>query len=218
MSGFLSDRFGARLFSTGGLLLVAGSFLGLLALPVDFSYPAFALLLVLSGIGQGMFSAPNTSAIMSSVPDNQRGVASGMRATFQNSGTSLSIGVFFSLMIAGLAGSLPTTLTGGLRAHGVPADVAANLAQLPPVSTLFAAFLGSNPVQHLVGPGVLGQLAPADSAALTGKEFFPTLISGPFHDGLVTVFVAAAAMALVAALASVSRGKRYFHQDPVSPS
>ncbi|WP_020659860.1 MFS transporter [Amycolatopsis benzoatilytica] len=216
VSGFLSDRFGARLFSTGGLLLVAVSFLGLLVLPVDFSYPAFAALLVLSGIGQGMFSAPNTSAIMSSVPDHQRGVASGMRSTFQNSGTSLSIGVFFSLMIAGLAGSLPATLTGGLQAHGVPADVASNIAQLPPVSTLFAAFLGSNPVAHLVGPGMLAQLSPADAGALTGKEFFPNLIAGPFHDGLVTVFTAAAAMALVAALASVSRGKRYFHPDAVS--
>ncbi|WIX84087.1 MFS transporter [Amycolatopsis carbonis] len=213
VSGYLSDRFGARLFSTGGLVLVAAAFLGLLALPVDFSYPAFAALLVLSGIGQGMFSAPNTSAIMSSVPDHQRGVASGMRSTFQNSGTALSIGVFFSLMIAGLAGSLPATLTGGLQAHGVPADVAANVAQLPPVSTLFAAFLGSNPVAHLLGPGVLSGLSPSDSAALTGKEFFPQLISGPFHNGLVTVFTAAAVMALVAGLASVSRGKRYFHPD-----
>ncbi|MEV6896451.1 MFS transporter [Amycolatopsis sp. NPDC051372] len=213
MSGYLSDRFGARLFSTGGLVLVAGSFLGLLALPVDFSYPVFALLLVISGIGQGMFSAPNTSAIMSSVADHQRGVASGMRSTFQNSGTALSIGVFFSLMIAGLAGSLPATLTSGLQAHGVPADVAANVAQLPPVSTLFAAFLGSNPVAHLLGPGVLSGLSPSDSAALTGKEFFPQLISGPFHNGLVTVFTAAAVMALVAGLASVSRGKRYFHPD-----
>ncbi|MEV4598302.1 MFS transporter [Amycolatopsis sp. NPDC049253] len=213
VSGYLSDRFGARLFSTGGLVLVAAAFLGLLALPVDFSYPVFAALLVLSGIGQGMFSAPNTSAIMSSVPDHQRGVASGMRSTFQNSGTALSIGVFFSLMIAGLAGSLPATLTGGLQAHGVPAAVAANVAQLPPVSTLFAAFLGSNPVAHLLGPGVLSALSPSDSAALTGKEFFPQLISGPFHDGLVTVFTAAAVMALVAGLASVSRGKRYFHPD-----
>ncbi|GAA3562256.1 MFS transporter [Amycolatopsis ultiminotia] len=213
ISGYLSDRFGARLFSTGGLVLVAGAFLGLLALPVDFSYPAFALLLVLSGLGQGMFSAPNTSAIMSSVPDHQRGVASGMRSTFQNSGTSLSIGVFFSLMIAGLAGSLPGTLTGGLQAHGVPADLAAHVAQLPPVSTLFAAFLGSNPVAHLLGPGALDRLSPADASALTGKEFFPQLISGPFHTGLVTVFTAAAVMALIAAVASVSRGKRYFHQD-----
>jgi MFS family permease len=210
VSGFLSDRFGARLFSTGGLLLVAGAFLGLLALPVDFSYPAFAALLLLSGIGQGMFSAPNTSAIMSSVPDRQRGVASGMRATFQNSGTSLSIGVFFSLLVAGLAGSLPATLSGGLQAHGVPADAAAQLAHLPPVSTLFAAFLGSNPVEHLVGPGVLARLSPADAATLTGHEFFPNLISGPFHDGLVTVFTAAAVMALVAAAASAARGKQYF--------
>ncbi|WP_442874784.1 MFS transporter [Amycolatopsis sp. NBC_00345] len=216
VSGYLSDRFGARLFSTSGLALVAGSFLGLLALPVDFSYPAFAALLVISGIGQGMFSAPNTSAIMSSVPDHQRGVASGMRATFQNSGTALSIGVFFSLMIAGLAGSLPQTLTGGLLAHGVPGPVAANVAQLPPVSTLFAAFLGSNPMAHLLGPGVLSGLSPAGAAALTGKEFFPSLISGPFHHGLVIVFTAAAVMALVAGIASVSRGKRYFHTEPDS--
>ena len=172
-AGYLSDRFGARLLSTGGLLRVAASFLGLLALPVDFSYPAFAGLLVLSGIGQGVFSAPNTSAIMSSVPEHQRGVASGMRSTFQNSGTALSIGVFFSLMVAGLARSLPDTLTAGLQAHSVPAVTAEAVADLPPVSTLFAAFLGSNPVEHLLGPDVLAGLAPADAAALTGTEFFP---------------------------------------------
>ncbi|WP_410594669.1 MFS transporter [Amycolatopsis sp. lyj-23] len=211
VSGYLSDRFGARPLATGGLLLVAAAFFGLLTLPVDFPYPAFAALLVLSGIGQGMFAAPNTSAIMSSVPTEQRGVASGMRATFQNSGTSLSIGVFFSLMIAGLATSLPQTLTGGLQAHGVPAPVADGVAQLPPVSTLFAAFLGSNPVGHLLGPDVLAGLAPADRAALTGGEFFPRLVSGPFHHGLVVVFTAAAAMAVVAAIASASRGARYLH-------
>ncbi len=211
VSGYLSDRFGARLFSTGGLVLVALAFLGLLALPVDFPYVLFAALLLLSGIGQGMFSAPNTSAIMSSVPDHQRGVASGMRATFQNSGTSLSIGVFFSLMIAGLAGSLPQTLTAGLTAHGVPGTVAGGIAQLPPVSTLFAAFLGTNPIGHLLGPGVLGSLSPADQAALTGGEFFPRLVSGPFHHGLAVVFTAATVMALVAAAASAARGARYLH-------
>jgi MFS family permease len=212
-AGYLSDRFGARLLSTGGLLLVAGSFLGLLALPVDFAYPAFAGLLVLSGIGQGVFSAPNTSAIMSSVPEYQRGVASGMRSTFQNSGTALSIGVFFSLLVAGLARALPATLTAGLQAHGVPAATAAEVAHLPPVSTLFAAFLGTNPVEHLLGPGTLALLPPADAAALTGTEFFPRLISGPFHHGLVTVFVAAATMALIAAMASASRGRRYFAES-----
>ncbi|EWM13468.1 MFS transporter [Kutzneria sp. 744] len=208
VAGFLSDRFGARLFATGGLVLVVLAFLGLLALPVNFSYTLFALLLFLSGIGQGMFSAPNTSAIMGAVPAADRGVASGMRSTFQNSGTSLSIGVFFSLMIVGLASSLPTTLTAGLQAQGVPLSTAQSIASLPPVSTLFAAFLGDNPIAHLLGPsGVLKTLPPDHVATLTGKEFFPQLISGPFHQGLVTVFGAAAVMAAVAALASLLRGR-----------
>ncbi|MFC0437173.1 MFS transporter [Kutzneria buriramensis] len=208
VSGFLSDRFGARLFATGGLVLVVIAFLGLLALPVDFSYPLFAFLLFLSGAGQGMFSAPNTSAIMGSVPATDRGVASGMRSTFQNSGTSLSIGVFFSLMIVGLAGTLPTTLNAGLQAQGVPAATAQSVASLPPVSTLFAAFLGNSPIEHLLGPsGVLKALPPDHAAALTGTTFFPELVSGPFHQGLVTVFTAAAIMAAVAALASSLRGR-----------
>ncbi len=215
LSGWLSDRYGARLFATGGLLLVVCAFVGLLALPVDFSYPAFAALLVLSGVGQGMFSAPNTSAIMSSVPIDQRGVASGMRSTFQNSGTALSIGVFFSLMIAGLAGTLPQTLTAGLTAKGVPGHVAAQLANLPPVSTLFAAFLGNNPIGHLLAAnGALHSVPAANVPILTGNRFFPGLISGPFHHGLVVVFGTAAAMAFVAALASALRGARYFHTEP----
>jgi MFS family permease len=214
VSGTLSDRFGARAFATGGLLLVAASFVGLLLLPVDFPYPVFAVLLVVSGIGQGMFSAPNTSAIMSSVPAAQRGVASGMRATFQNSGTALSIGVFFSLMVAGLSTTLPTTLAAGLRAQGVPAHVAADVAGLPPVSTLFAAFLGDNPIGHLLSStGVLPTLPAPNVAALTGKRFFPELISAPFHQGLVVVFTAAALMAVVAACASALRGARYFHTE-----
>ncbi|WP_406510618.1 MFS transporter [Streptomyces sp. NBC_00212] len=207
-SGYLSDRFGARLFSTTGLLLVAAAFVGLLALPVDFPYPAFAALLLLSGLGQGMFSAPNTSAIMGSVPPEQRGAASGMRSTFQNSGTALSIGLFFSLMISGLAGSLPHALNSGLQAQGVPASTAAQVAGLPPVSTLFATFLGNNPISHLLGPsGVLHTLPAHNVQTLTGTRFFPQLVSGPFHHGLVTVFTVAAVMALVGAGASALRGR-----------
>ncbi|KOU39462.1 MFS transporter [Streptomyces sp. WM6378] len=207
-SGYLSDRFGARLFSTTGLLLVAAAFVGLLALPVDFPYPAFAALLLLSGLGQGMFSAPNTSAIMGSVPPEQRGAASGMRSTFQNSGTALSIGLFFSLMISGLAGSLPHALNSGLQAQGVPASTAAQVAGLPPVSTLFATFLGNNPISHLLGPsGVLHTLPAHNVQTLTGTRFFPQLVSGPFHQGLVTVFTVAAVMALVGAAASALRGR-----------
>ena len=206
--GHLSDRHGPRAFATLGMVLVAVSFLGLLALPASFAYPDFAALLFLSGIGQGMFSAPNTSSIMSSVPAADRGVASGMRSTFQNSGMALSIGVFFSLMTAGLASSLPAALTSGLHAEGVPLSTAAQVAKLPPVSTLFAAFLGDNPVQHLLAPtGVLPTLSRQSTEVLTGTTFFPQVISGPFHHGLTVVFLAAAVMAGTAAVVSLLRGR-----------
>ncbi|MGW5657625.1 MFS transporter [Streptomyces humi] len=219
VSGYLSDRFGARLFSTAGLVVVALSFLGLLALPVDFDYGLFAALLLLNGLGQGMFSAPNTSSIMGSVPAEYRGVASGMRSTFQNSGTALSIGVFFSLMVSGLASSLPDTLRNGLTAHGVPAGSAAHAASLPPVSTLFATFLGDNPVQHLLSSeGVLGRVSAAQRSVLTGHTFFPRLVSGPFHHGLGIVFGVAAGMALVSAVASALRGGHRGAEDRRSPA
>ncbi len=215
VSGHLSDRFGARPFATGGLLVTAAAFAGLMIIPVNFPYLVFALLIFMAGIGQGLFASPNTSAIMSSVPAGQRGVASGMRATFQNSGTSLSIGVFFSLMIVGLAAALPSTLAAGLHAQGVPLGVAARVAHLPPVSTLFAAFLGINPIGNLLKPsGVLHTLPPHNVAVLTGKEFFPHLISQPFHHGLIIVFIAATAMALVAALVSLMRGAQYYFDEP----
>ncbi|HEU4675895.1 MAG TPA: MFS transporter [Motilibacteraceae bacterium] len=219
LSGYLSDRYGARAFATGGLLLVALTFVGLILIPVDFPYWAFALLTALNGIGSGLFSAPNTTAIMNSVPARQRGAASGMRGTFFNSGSSLSIGIFFSLMIAGLAATLPSTLTSGLQQQGVPANVATQIGNLPPVGSLFAAFLGFNPIESLLGPtGVLAQLPQQNASVLTGKEFFPQLISEPFHHGLVIVFSAAAAMSVVAALASLLRGGKYHHDDAASAS
>jgi MFS family permease len=211
-SGFLSDRFGSRGIATAGMAVFGGSFIGLMLLPVDFPYWAFALLIAANGIGGGMFSAPNTSSIMSSVPAKYRGVASGMRSTFQNSGTALSIGAFFSLMIAGLAASLPKTLTSGLQHQGVPQSVADHIGTLPPVSSLFAAMLGVNPVQHLLAPsGTLTRLPASSQRVLTGREFFPDLISGPFHQGLVVVFAVAAALAALAGLASLLRGGRHVH-------
>jgi MFS family permease len=209
-AGFLSDRFGARGFATAGMVGFGGSFIGLMLLPVDFSYWGFALLIAANGVGSGMFGAPNSSSIMSSVPASQRGVASGMRSTFQNSGTALSIGVFFSLMIAGLASNLPKTLTSGLRHQGVPHVVAHHVGTLPPVSSLFAAVLGVNPLAHLLAASrVLSTLPAGAQQTITGREFFPNLISGPFHQGLVVVFAVAAGLALLAALASLLRGGRY---------
>ncbi len=204
VSGWLSDRFGVRPFAVGGALVMAASFLGLVVLPVDFRYWVFAVLVAVNGLGSGLFSSPNASAVMGAVPAGQRGAAAGMRGTFFNSGSALSIGIFFSLMVVGLAASLPHTLTTGLEQQGVPADVATRIGALPPVGSLFAAFLGYNPLGSLLGPtGVLAHLPAGNAAMLTGKQFFPHLIAGPFHQGLIVVFLAAAAMSLVAAFASV---------------
>jgi len=223
ISGTLSDRFGARTFATSGLLLVAATFVALLLIPVNFDYWLFAVITFLNGVGSGMFAAPNRTAIMNSVPATQRGAASGMTGTFQNAGNSLSIGIFFSLMIAGLATTLPNALYAGLTSHGVTTDVASQVAATPPVGSLFAAFLGYNPIESLLGPiGVLDALHPADAAALTGQTFFPQLISDPFHSGLVIVFIAAAIMSVIGAVASLLMGGKFVHAEsdstPASPT
>jgi MFS family permease len=214
LSGYLSDKHGARAFASGGLLVSALAFGGLLLIPVNFTYPEFAALIFLAGAGMGLFSAPNAAAIMNSVPAKQRGAASGMLATFQNSGFVLSIGVFFSLMIAGLASTLPTTLTHGLAAQGVPHAIAAKIGSLPPVGSLFSAFLGYNPIKELLGPtGALAHLPAANAARLTGQSFFPGLISQPFHHGLVIVFLMAIGVLVIAAGASALRGGRFVHEE-----
>ncbi len=214
ISGALSDRYGPRPFATAGLLLAACAFTGLMLLPVIFPFWLFAIIIFCNGVGSGLFASPNTSAIMSSVPPWDRGAASGMRSTFQNSGMSLSIGIFFSLMIAGLAATLPRTLSSGLRAQGVPASVASHIAHLPPVSTLFSALLGYNPIRSLLGPsGVLNRLPARNAAVLTGKQFFPHLIADPFHHGLIIVFSAAIAMSLTGAVISLLRGRQYYYED-----
>ncbi|WP_290807309.1 MFS transporter [Herbiconiux sp.] len=223
ISGTLSDRFGARTFATSGLLLVAATFVALLLIPVNFDYWLFAVITFLNGVGSGMFAAPNRTAIMNSVPATQRGAASGMTGTFQNAGNSLSIGIFFSLMIAGLATTLPNALYAGLTSHGVATDVASQVAATPPVGSLFAAFLGYNPIESILGPtGALDALHPADAAALTGQTFFPQLISDPFHSGLVIVFIAAAIMSVIGAVASLLMGGKFVHAEsdskPAAPT
>lgn len=218
VSGWLSDRWGARPFATGGMLLAAVSFVLLALLPANFPYPAFACILLLNGIGMGLFASPNRAAIMNSLPPQRRGVGAGMSTTFQNSAMVLSIGVFFSLMISGLAQTLPQTLSSGLIAQGVPAADATRVADLPPVAVLFAALLGYNPIQSLLGPSALQQL-PADHAAyLTGRSFFPALISPPFSQGLTMAFGFAVAACLVAAIASWLRGGKYVYAEPPEPA
>ena len=214
ISGTLSDKYGPRPFATAGLLVATCAFIGLIMLPLVFPYWLFATIIFFNGVGSGLFASPNTSAIMSSVPASQRGSASGMRSTFQNAGMSLSIGIFFSLLIAGLASTLPRALIRGLTAQGVPLSVATQVGHLPPVSTVFAALLGFNPVQHLLKPsGVLSRLPAHNVATLTGNHFFPTLIAAPFHHGLVIVFTAAALMSFIGAMVSLLRGRQFFYDD-----
>ncbi|OLB61816.1 MAG: MFS transporter [Ktedonobacter sp. 13_1_20CM_3_54_15] len=208
ISGYLSDRFGARLFSTTGMLIQMLGFLGLTLLPANFNYPLFAVLLFMLGCGSGLFASPNTSSIMSSVPPETRGVSSGMRGTFQNSATLVSIGLFFSIVTVGLASALPSTLATGLITNGVPDKAAIAIAHLPPTAALFGAFLGYNPIGELIPPPVLQAISPAHRAILLGKTFFPNLISTPFMDSLHAVFYISAALCLIGAAASLLRGKR----------
>ncbi len=221
-SGYLSDRFGARPFATGGMIGAAGSFLLLLLLPTNFSYPEFAVILALNGISMGLFASPNRAAIMNSLPPGDRGVGGGMNQTFQNSAQVLSIGIFFTLMIIGLSATLPQTLSAGLEAHGVSAQTAQQVAHLPPVSILFAAFLGYNPIQHLLGGPALAALSAHSQAVLTGSTFFPNLIADPFRAGLHEAFIFGIIACLVAAAFSAMRGGVYRHSDdapePAAPA
>ncbi|MGO9904698.1 MAG: MFS transporter [Solirubrobacteraceae bacterium] len=216
ISGRLADRFGARPFATGGMIGSAIGFLLLVAIPINFSYWEFAVVILLIGAAMGLFAAPNLTGIMNSLPPNQRGSGAGMAATFQNSASVLSIGVFFSLIIVGLSSTLPAVLYHGLASHGVPHGAALQVSKLPPVGSLFASFLGYNPVGTLLAT-TLPHLHPATAAYLTGHKFFPSLVSHPFASGIHTVFYFAAGCCLVAAVASWMRGGKYYHQDAPDP-
>ncbi|HEY9722960.1 MAG TPA: MFS transporter, partial [Oscillatoriaceae cyanobacterium] len=214
LSGFLSDRWGARWFTVGGLSLTVLGFLGLMILPLDFAYWQFAVLLVVLGVGLGMFGAPNTASIMNASPPDMRGVASGMRATFQNTAMTLSITLIFTLVTIGLAGGLPVRLYQGLTSAGVPTAVAIPIAHLPPTGALFAAFLGYNPLATLLPPSVLAGLAPAAKAHLLSQAYFPTLIAAPFKSGVAIAFAFCAIVSLIAAIASSFRSSRVPKKRP----
>jgi MFS family permease len=216
VSGILSDRFGPRRFAVTGPLLGALSMALLSTLPVDFNYVEFALLLFLFGIGNGMFAAPNRANVMNSVPPWRRGVASGMSATFQNSGQVLSIGIYFSLMVIGLAAKLPHALDSGLLAHGVPASTAYAISHVSPVATLFGALLGANVVTAHMPPHVLHALTPAARAAITARSFFPRLITPAFEGALSDALRFSVIAFLITAAASWLRGSTQRWEEPAA--
>ena len=217
ISGILADRYGARPFATGGLVIAAAAFFLLQALPVNFNYPAFGAVLLILGLGFGIFSAPNQAGIMNSLPPSQRGAGAGMTMTFMSSAQVLSIGIFFTLVVLGLSANLPHAMLGGLTAQGVDPQTASRAAHLPPVGSLFASFLGYNPMTQVLGPAA--HTLPAHTVTyLTGRSFFPQLISHPFHTGLTAAFDFAAAACLTGAIASLLRGGKYHHTEPSAPA
>ncbi|HTU97535.1 MAG TPA: MFS transporter [Solirubrobacteraceae bacterium] len=216
MSGRLADRYGARPFTVGGMVMSAIGLLLLTVLPANFVYWEFALIIFVIGFAMGLFAAPNQTGIMNSLPPDQRGAGAGMTATFMGSASVLSIGIFFSLIIAGLSSKLPQALLHGLASNGVPHAYAVKVSHLPPVGTLFSAFLGYNPMQTTLGPE-LHHLPHATATYLTGHRFFPTLVSHPFATGIHEAFYFAAACCAVAAVASWMRGGKYYHQEPEPP-
>ena len=217
LCGHLSDRYGARFFSTTGMLVVAVGFIGLILMPINFAYPVLAIILLLVGMGMGMFAAPNTTAIMNSVPPENRGASSGMRATFQNAANTLSISMIFTIVTVGLAAHLPNALFQGLTQAGIPSTAARQVANVPPTGALFAAFLGYNPMATLL-PSQMTKALPVDRQTfILGKEYFPNLISGPFKSGLAVAFSISAALSVIAALASLMRGKRVIYSDRHHP-
>jgi MFS family permease len=212
LAGWLSDRHGARLFATSGLVVSGAAFLLLETLPIDFSYVWFALLIFMFAVGMGLFFSPNQASVMNSLPPEQRGAGAGMLNTFQNSATVLSMGLFFTIVTLGLAARLPSHLYKGLVAAGVSPAAAHAVANEPPIGSLFSAFLGYNPVQQLLGPtGALAHMPAKQAAYVTGRSFFPHLIEAPFASGLHLAFTFAAIATLIAIVASALRGKRYVY-------
>ena len=205
LAGRLADRHGPRPFATLGLVLAGLSLIGLTELPMDFSYPVFAFLILMVGFSMGLFAAPNTSAVMNSLPLNQRGAGSGMLNTFQNSAAVLSMGFFFTVITFGLSARLPQALLKGLTGQGVPLAAAQAASHVPPIGSLFAAFLGINPIKEMISPSVLASPG-VHSTVLLGRGFFPGLIAGPFGHGLRMAFILAALVCFLGAVFSWMRG------------
>jgi MFS family permease len=215
VAGILSDRFGARPFAAGGTFIAAIAFLLMELLPINFPYWVFAILLFGMGLCMASFGSPNRAGVMNSLPAENRGVGAGMSTTFMNSAQVLSIGIFFTLMIVGLSGSLPESLYHGLVSHGVPVASAHRVSSLSPVSTLFAALLGYNPIQNLVGAHTLAGLPHAQQVVLTSRSFFPALIAGPFKSGLHAALDFAIVVSLLASAASWTKSGRAPDKTPL---
>lgn len=220
VSGYFSDKYGARTFATLAMILTAGTFIALSFLPYNFSYLPFAVIILVMGMAGGLFAAPNIASIMNSVPPEHRGAASGMRATLQNTGQTISLAIFFTIIITGLATGLPGALANAMVNAGVP-QLSSTFSSISPTSALFSAFLGYNPMVTILSlpqlASVVHQIPTATYNYLTGQTFFPTAIAPAFISALDLSFYIGAALSIAAAIASLLRGKVYIHEEELSP-
>ncbi|MGD0449886.1 MAG: MFS transporter [Candidatus Bathyarchaeia archaeon] len=217
ISGWLSDKHGARLLATLGMVISAVSFIGFVLLPVNFIYLAFGVVLFVMGIGNGVFASPNMASIMNSVPPECRGAASGMRATIQNSAMMISQAVFFTIIIVSLSATLPGALSAAVTSAGASHQLAQIFSSTPASGALFGAFLGYNPVAtilHTLPASLVSSIPSSTMNYLTGSTFFPNAISVPFMTALREAFVIGAIMCIIAAVCSAFRGGKYVHEQP----
>jgi MFS family permease len=213
VSGWLSDRYGARVFSTLGMIIAAVAFLVLTTFSYDFDYLPFAIVILVMGLAMGLFASPNTASIMNSVPPEQRGSASGMRSTLNNSGGVIGMSILFTITLIVLASNLPPSINTALTSAGA-AQLIPVFYYIPPTSSLFAAFLGYNPIQTLLSQlpsSVTASVSSQVLTVITGSTWFPLVIATPLMSALDVAFYFNASLALAAAVASLLRGKKYVY-------
>lgn len=222
ISGYLSDKYGARAFSTLGMLITAATFFALATLNYNFDYLTFALIISFMGVGGGMFAAPNTSSIMNSVPPEHRGVASGMRATLQNVGQTISTGIFFSILIASLSSSLPIAISNALNSIGA-SQLAPFVESIPPTGALFSVFLGYNPMSSILsqissspqGSIILANIGNDTVQKMLAPTFFANAIAPAVMSAMGITFIIGGILSIGAAIASVLRGKKYIYEEEI---
>ncbi len=209
LGGKLSDKHGSRGIATLGLFIAAFALIMLVTLPYDFIYIEMAVLLFIFGSGMGLFMAPNTSAVMSSVPPESRGSASGMLTTMRNVGTTASMGIFFTILILGLTSILPGTIFSGLTTAGLGSSLSKTISsQIPPTDAIFSALLGISPMKEIVSllPSSVSSGIPTSViSTITARTWFPGVFAPAFMSSLRIVFYSAFAITLTGAALSLFR-------------
>lgn len=208
LSGALSDKYGPRWIATLGMLITAVAFILLALMPYNFNYIQFGAVLFMMGVGSGMFGSPNSSSIMNSVPPQNRGVASGMMQTLNNTAMASSMAIFFTILIIGITQKFPEAMVTSLASIGA-SQLAPIFSNIPPTGALFAAFLGYNPVNTILSalpPQVVAQIPSTTISTMNGSTWFPTTFANAFIPSLKTSFIFGAFLSIVAAILSAMRG------------